>query len=98
MSLKYKFTKWINKYRAESLLATSVKFSIREYCYDNEHPVELSTFSMVTSNKNVSELWILESIYIKNENQILNKDFSSSPLCSVIFFLSDHVCAIYMSN
>ena len=66
--------------RIESLLATPVKSSIQKQCYINDHPIKLSNFSIVTSTKNVSELRLLEPMYIQIQNPILNEDFSSLPL------------------
>ena len=85
--------------RIKSLLATPVKYSIREHFYDNDHPIKLSNFSMVTSIKNVSELRILESMYIKNQNPNLNKDFSFAPLYVLyFFFVRLYLCNIYPVN
>ena len=42
--------------------------------------------SIISSTKNISELTLPESMYIKNENSILNKDFGSrTPIrCSIL--------------
>ena len=37
--------------RTESLLANPVKCSIRQHCCDNDHPIKLSSFTIVASIK-----------------------------------------------
>ena len=61
-------------FRTGSHLTQPPNSSIRNHCFDKDHPFKLENFSIISSVNHESDLRILESIHIWKERPTLNQN------------------------
>ena len=77
---KFRFSQHLGISPRTMLPLSSPPFSsIRNHCYDHDHRIKMSNFSIVCTSKS-SDIRILESLYIYKLKPNLNLDQSASQL------------------
>ena len=75
-------------FRTDQQLLSPVHSSIRDHKFKCDTQINLQKFKIINSTKFVSDLKILESMYIKREKPLLNDQNSAVPLLVINWFYS----------